>query len=137
MSTLLFAPACTFLLQVEAGAGRGALATQLLSLVVAVLSPIALREILVKAGQPGWAAFVPVYDIIVLLRAVGRPWWWLLFMLVPVVNVVVFLFVCLDLARAFGRSAAFGLGLFALAPACQLVLAYGDARFVAAPTRPA
>jgi len=129
MSTLFFAPAYTFLLQVAAASDHLAPAAQLLSLIVAVLCVAALRQIFVKAGQPSWAAFVPVYDLVVLLRVAGRPWWWVFPLLIPVANAIPFLFVCFDVARAFGRSRVFGVGLLALAPACQLILAYGDDRY--------
>jgi len=135
MSTLFFAPAYTFLLQLDAAGGRLALAAQALSLIVAVLGVAALREILIKAGRPGWAALVPVYDLVELLRVAGRPWWWLFLLLVPVANAVPFLFLCFDLARAFGRGRLFALGLLVLAPAFQLILAYGGGRYVGATTR--
>lgn len=129
MSTLFFAPAFTFLLQWQASAGTPA--AQLLGLAVAAVSVVALSEVFAKAGQPAWAALVPFYDLVVLLRIAGRPWWWLLLLLVPLVNAVAFLFVCFDLARAFGCSRLFGLGLLALAPVFHLVLAYGSAEHVA------
>ena len=129
MSTLVFAPAFTFLVQWQASTGPGATAVQLSSLVVSALSVVALAAIFAKAGQPAWAALVPIYDVVILLRIAGRPWWWLFLLLVPLANVVVFLFICLDMARAFGRSALFGLGLLALAPICQLILAFGSAEY--------
>lgn len=129
MSTLVFAPAFTFLVHWQASSGPNATAAQLLSLAISALSVVALAALFAKAGQPAWAALVPLYDLIVVLRIAGRPWWWLFLLLVPLVNVVVFLFVCLDLARAFGRSAAFGVGLLALAPICQLILAFGSAQY--------
>ncbi|MEL7591355.1 MAG: DUF5684 domain-containing protein, partial [Anaerolineaceae bacterium] len=46
-------------------------------------------RIFVKAGKPGWTAIVPIYNVLVELEIVGRPWWWLLLMFVPGVNVVV------------------------------------------------
>ncbi len=132
MTTLFFAPAYTFLLQLLGSSGPGAWALGLLSLLLAVPAVAALAEILAKAGQPGWAALVPIYDVLVLLRVIGRPWWWLLLLFIPVANVVPFLFICLDLARAFGKGRLFGVGILVLAPAFQLVLAFGDARYVGA-----
>ena len=41
-----------------------------------------------KAGKPGWACIVPFYNYIVLLDIVGKPWWWLLLMFIPGVNIV-------------------------------------------------
>jgi len=130
MSTLLFAPACTSLVPWAATSGPAGWVAGLFCLVAGVLSVAALREILIKAGRPGWAALVPVYDLVELLRVAGRPWWWLFLLLIPVVNAVAFLFVCFGVAQAFGRSRLFALGLLTLAPACQLILAYGSDRYV-------
>ncbi len=66
-----------------------------------------------RVGQPGWAALVPVYNAVVLGRAARRREWTLL-LFVPCVNLIVYPAMCVSLARRFGRSAAFGLGLVAL-----------------------
>ncbi len=42
-----------------------------------------------KAGKPGWACLIPIYNTIVLLEIVGKPWWWLLLMCIPLVNIAV------------------------------------------------
>ena len=68
-------------------------------------------KIFTKAGQPGWAGLIPIYNYIVLMRIIGRPWWWILLFLVPIVNIVVLFIVYIDLAKSFGRSTGFGVGL--------------------------
>src|SRR5438128_11682137 len=35
-----------------------------------------------KAGRPGWASIVPVYNVIVFLDIAGKPWWWVLIIFV-------------------------------------------------------
>ena len=45
---------------------------------IAVVAIIAMWKIFTKAGKPGWAAIVPIYNYIILLEIIGRPWWWLL-----------------------------------------------------------
>lgn len=79
-----------------------------------------------KAGKPGWAAIVPIYNVIVLLEIVGRPWWWILLLLIPVVNIVVGFLLALDLSRSFGHDLAFALGLFFLGIVFYPVLAFGS-----------
>ncbi|MFB9907082.1 DUF5684 domain-containing protein [Allokutzneria oryzae] len=88
------------------------------------------QEMLVhKAGAPGWAVIVPFYNGYVLLRICGRPGWWLLLLIVPVVNIVVFAVVAVDVARSFGRSDAFAIfGLFLFAPVGYLILGFGADR---------
>ena len=64
-----------------------------------------------KAGRPGWAVIVPIYNAIVLLKICGRPVWWLLLLMIPCVNIVFTLIVMIDLAKSFGKDALFGIGL--------------------------
>ena len=78
-----------------------------------------------KAGKPGWAALIPIYNVIVLLEIVGRPWWWIFLFFIPIVNIVVGFLVALDLSRSFGHDVAFGLGLFFLGFVFYPILAFG------------
>jgi Family of unknown function (DUF5684) len=84
-----------------------------------------------KAGQPGWAAIVPIYNVYILLKVVGRPGWWLILYFIPLVNVVVDLVVSLDLASSFGRGAGYGVGVWLLPWIFVPVLGLGSAEYVA------
>ena len=88
-------------------------------------------RIYTKAGKPGWAIFIPIYNILVLLEIVQRPWWWLLLTLfVPFAKIVLCLAVIFDLAKVFGKDNLFGTGLFLLAPIFFPILALDDAKYV-------
>ena len=92
-----------------ANASTGPSATvMIVYLVIIVLMVVSMWKVFTKAGQPGWAAIVPFYNVYILLKMVGRPAWWLLLFLVPLVNIVISVIVYLDLAKAFGRSSVFG-----------------------------
>lgn len=82
-----------------------------------------------KAGQPGWAVIVPIYNTIKMLQIAGRPVWWLLLMFVPLVNLVVGVIVALDIAKAFGKGTGFGLGLLFLSVIFVPILGFGDAQY--------
>jgi len=82
-----------------------------------------------KAGQPGWAAVIPIYNFIILMKIIGRPWWWILLFLVPIVNIVVLFIVYIDLAKSFGRSTGFGVGLTLLGIIFLPILAWGPATY--------
>ncbi len=97
--------------------------------IVAVMI-VAYWRVFAKAGQPGWAAIVPVYNIIVLLQIVGRPLWFIVLFFVPLANLVAAIIVSVDLARSFGKGAGFAAGLIFLFPIFVLILAFGDARYV-------
>ena len=88
----------------------------------------ALWKIYAKAGKPGWAAIVPIYNIIVLLEIAGRPGWWIVLMFVPIANFIVSIIVAIDVAKAFGKGTGFGLGLAFLGPIFYPILGFGAAR---------
>jgi hypothetical protein len=83
-----------------------------------------------KAGEAGWKSVVPIYNVVVLFKLVGRPWWWLVLMLVPVVNLIPGIMVCFDLAKAYGKGTGAGFGILLLGPIFIMWLAFGDARYV-------
>lgn len=98
--------------------------------VVWVLMIIALWKVFVKAGEQGWKSIIPIYNIFVMLKIVGRPGWWLLLFLVPFVNLVVLLVVSVDMAKSFGKSDLFGVvGLFFFSFIGYLMLGFGDSKY--------
>jgi len=99
-------------------------------LVVTVLLVVALWKIFVKAGQPGWASLIPIYNTVVMLRMTGHSGWWFLGMLVPFLNFFVIIRLIFNLASVFGRSVSFGFGLLFLSPIFIMVLAFGKSRYV-------
>ena len=82
-----------------------------------------------KAKKPGWACIVPIYNIIVLLEIVGKPWWWLLLMLIPFVNIVLGIWVINLLSKSFGKTEGFTVGLILLSIVFYPILAFGDAKY--------
>lgn len=103
----------------------------LLIFAIALVMLIGLWKVFTKAGQPGWAVIVPIYNTIILLKIAGRPAWWFLLLCIPLVNIVILLLVSIDIAKSFGQSAAFGVVLlFLLSGIGYLVLGFGGARYV-------
>ena len=79
-----------------------------------------------KAGQEGWKAIIPIYDVLVLLKIIGREWWWILLMLIPFVNIVIWIIVELDLAKSFGKGVGFAIGLILLPFIFVPILGFGS-----------
>jgi len=82
-----------------------------------------------KAGQPGWACLIPIYNMVVLCRIAGKPWWWILLMIIPLVNFVIIIMLYIALAKNFGKGTGFGLGLVFLGFIFFPMLAWGDATY--------
>lgn len=116
--------------QLEAvGAGVG-LFVGLIYLAFILLIVVSCWKLFEKAGKPGWAAIVPIYNIIVLLEIVGKPVWWVVLFLIPCVGLVIAILVAIELAKAFGKGAGFGIGIALLGFVFLPMLAFGDAKYI-------
>ncbi|MCB1276462.1 DUF5684 domain-containing protein [Prosthecobacter sp.] len=100
----------------------------LLGVVVVMIA--AMWKVFTKAGEPGWACLVPIYNVIVYLKISGKPVWWIILFIIPFVNFIIALLVSLGLAKNFGKGGGFGVGLWLLGPIFLMILAFGDAKFV-------
>lgn len=101
----------------------------LFQLAVIVLSIVSGWIVFAKANKPGWAVLIPIYNIYVLTQIVGRPWWFILLLLIPLVNIIVGIVLSIDLAKSFGKGAGFGLGLALLGFIFYPILAFGSATY--------
>ena len=114
----------------------GSVITQYLGFmtVIYVLLIIAMWKIFTKAGKPGWASIVPIYNVIVIFQIIGLNPWLLLLYLIPVVNFVVAIVFSImqasRLSKAFGKGTGFALGLFFLNPIFLLMLGFGDSKYI-------
>jgi hypothetical protein len=104
---------------------------------VIVFEIAALWKVFVKAGHPGWAAIIPIYNLYVLLKVIGRPPWWLLLFIVGVIVpfvgwillFVIGIIIAIDLAKSFNKSSGFAVGLFLLNFIFIPILGFGEARY--------
>ncbi|MGA1840987.1 MAG: DUF5684 domain-containing protein [bacterium] len=102
----------------------------LINLSIIVISIVGLWITFIKAGEPGWACIIPIYNIYILVKIAGRPGWWILLFFIPFVNIVIDIIVNIDIAYNFGKSAGFGIGLFFLPFIFFPILAFSKAEFV-------
>lgn len=95
----------------------------------AVLMFASMWRIYTKAGKPGWAAIVPIYNIIVWLEIINRPVWWIALYFVPFVNLIIAIMMYVELAKVFGKGGGFAVGMILLSPIFVPLLAFGDSRY--------
>lgn len=113
--------------QQAAGIGVG---FTLFMLAFAVVMIAAMWKVFTKAGKPGWAAIVPIYNLIVLLEIVRKPMWWIVMLLIPIVSLIFAILLYVELAKAFGKGGGFAAGLILLAPIFFPILGFGSAQYV-------
>jgi hypothetical protein len=102
----------------------------LLYVAIIVLIIASMWTIYTKAGKPGWACIIPIYNIIVLLEIVGKPWWWIFLFCIPLVNIVFLIMMYHALSLSFGKSAGYTVGIIFLSFIFLPILAFGDAQYV-------
>jgi len=112
---------------VAAGIGAGAVIFYLAIIVVLV---IGMWKVFEKAGKPGWAAIIPIYNLIILLEIVGKPMIWILWLIIPCVNIVFMIWLYNLVSKSFGKSEGFTVGLVIFPYIFWPILGFGDARYI-------
>ena len=108
-------------------AAMGAFAFVYFAIILLII--ISMWKIFTKAGKPGWAAIIPIYNIIVLLEIVGKPIWWLILLLIPFVNIIFAIMLAHQLSLAFGQGVGMTLLLIFLPFIGYPMLAFGSAQY--------
>ena len=106
------------------------------SIGLAILQIAGMWKVFEKVGQTGWWAIVPILNVYVLVRISGREPWWLLLYLVPCASIVVQVIVSIDVAKRFGKTDAYGVGLALLPFVFFPMLGFGPDRYLGPPLPP-
>ncbi|MBO9676201.1 MAG: hypothetical protein J7577_22365 [Sphingobacteriaceae bacterium] len=99
-------------------------------LAVIVIAIIGMWKTFEKAGKPGWAAIIPIYNLIILLEIVGKPIIWILWLIIPCVNIVFAIWLYNLVSKSFGKSEGFTVGLVILPFIFWPILGFGDAKYL-------
>lgn len=103
--------------------------TEILLLSIIILPIIGWWKTFVKADKPGWSIFIPIYNIFVFIQIIGKPWWWLILLLIPYVNLIWVIWGLNLLAKRFGKSEGFTVGLVLLLPIFICILGMGKSKY--------
>ncbi|MFN0290572.1 DUF5684 domain-containing protein [Pedobacter helvus] len=83
-----------------------------------------------KAGKPGWAAIIPIYNIYIMIEIVGKPTIWLLWLLIPCVNIVFMVWLYNLISKSYGKEEGFTVGLILLGFIFWPILGFGSAKYL-------
>jgi hypothetical protein len=101
----------------------------IIGLLIALFLIVAMWKVFTKAGQPGWASIIPIYNLYIWCKIVGRPGWWVILLLIPFVNFIIGIILCIDMAKSFGKGVGFGIGLALLGIIFWPILGFGSAQY--------
>lgn len=111
------------------GEGIFAIIGLLIYLGIFVLLFAGMWKTFVKAGQPGWAAIIPIYNLYLLCKIGGRPGWWVILFIIPFVSLIISIIVSNDIAKSFGRGVGFTIGLILLPFVFYPILGFGSSEY--------
>lgn len=101
----------------------------LLYLIIMIAWIVGVWKMFEKAGEPGWAALIPLYNLWVLNRIGGKAWWWFILYFIPIANIVCWLLLSIGIAKKFGEETMFGIGIFFLSFIFFPILGFGSAKY--------
>ncbi len=131
--------ALTMLPLIAQSDGSGAIAAiiglfmTLVWLVVMVAMIAGMWKTFAKAGEPGWAAIIPIYNILILVKIARKEVWWVVFFFLPLLNLVGLIVICMEVAKHFGKGAGFGIGMAFLPPIFWPLLGFSNAQYQGTP----
>lgn len=73
-------------------------------IIIQIIHGLGTWKLYIKAGREAWEAFIPIYNAWVLMQIITRPWWWIILMFLPIVNLIMIPAVWVETARAFGKD---------------------------------
>jgi hypothetical protein len=105
--------------------------------ILGIIAPLAVTVVIFagfwktfeKAGEPGWAAIIPIYNFYILTKISDNAWWWVILFFIPVIQVFALAKISIDVAGKFGKGILFGLGLTFLSFIFFPLLGFGGARY--------
>lgn len=105
--------------------------------IVGLLFPLLIFAVVVagmwkafeKAGEPGWAAIIPIFNVYKIIQISGNDWWWLILFFLPILNFIALIKISIDVAKMFGQGLGFGLGLAFLSFVFWPLLGFGDYQY--------
>ena len=98
---------------------------------------VAMWKIFTKAGEKGWKSIIPIYNIVILFKISGlSPWLILVYLagIIPFIGWIACFIITImqanGLAKSFGKSAAYTVGLIFLAPIFYMILGFSKAEYI-------
>jgi signal peptidase I len=74
------------------------------ALIIQVVHFLGTWKLYKAAGEAPWKAIVPIYNAIVLMKIIHRPKWWVVLLFLPVINLMIFMVLWIDIAKRLGAG---------------------------------
>ena len=102
------------------------LGIMIFSIILGLISVISYWKVFNKAGKPGIASIIPIYNCIVMIQIAKLSLVYLVLLLIPVVNIFAIFKINIEIAKKFGNKTGFGVGMTLLPIIFAPLLAFSD-----------
>lgn len=102
----------------------------LIMIPIMILMIASMWRLFTKAGQPGWASIIPIYNVIVMLQIARKPVWWIILFCIPIVSLVISIITLSSFAANYGKGGGFVVGMIFLPMIFYPILAFGDSQYI-------
>ena len=101
----------------------------LIAVIISIIFIIGQWKLYEKAGFPGWASIIPIYNQYVLIKMATGSGLGLLFCFIPCVGIFYLFYVYYKLALAFGQGTCFAICMIFFTPIFFLILGFGNYQY--------
>ena len=98
-------------------------------LIIAVITIVGQWKTFEKAGQPGWACIIPIYNIYIMTKIAGKPGIWTLLCFIPLANIIFIIWIYNMISKSFGKDEGFTVGLVLLGIIFWPILGFSNAEY--------
>jgi len=97
--------------------------------VILIVVLVSIWKLFEKAGRKGWEGIIPIYNAVILMKIIKKPWYWVPLMFIPYVGIIWSIWSTNLLSKSFGKGIGYTLGLVFLPFIFMPLLAFGDAKY--------
>ncbi|MEI7594582.1 MAG: DUF5684 domain-containing protein [Bacteroidota bacterium] len=87
-------------------------------------------QIYTKANKKGWAILLPIYNVLIMCSIAKKPWWWIFLLMIPGVNIVLYIIILYNISKNFSKNHFFTAGMVLLPFVFIPILAFGNAIYI-------
>jgi len=85
--------------------------SDIFDLIICLFYIISIWKIFVKANMPSWKSLIPFYNFYLWVKISGNSGWMLLLLIIPIINILVYIYINNELAKKFRKGFLFGFGV--------------------------
>ncbi len=73
-------------------------------LILQFIHGLSTWKLYIKAGRKPIEAFIPIYNLVIMMKIINRPLWWAVLLFIPIVNLIMIPVVWIEFIRSFGKN---------------------------------